>query len=176
MPAYRSQCLPLSTGFWYFLIFPNLLGIISLQCCFPCFGSLGVQVASGGVVMTHSTAQQLFIPPGLQIIHIYASGSRLFSCMSAIVQVDQSHLSHRAQGISTSSRAEVFLFGCPCQGTAGEGCKDREAESADMAGRQTQNGEKALGICRNPGGATNREHLRSAVNGRNHTGAWSKPR
>lgn len=139
---------------------PNLLGIISLQCCFPCFGSVGVQVASGGVVMTHSTAQQLFIPPGLQIIHIYASGSRLFSCMSAILQVDQSHLSQRAQGISKSNRAENFLFGCPCQGTAGEGCKDsnREAESADVAGRQTQNGKKLLGFAQSlvvpPAGST----------------------
>lgn len=39
--------------------------------------------------MTHSVEQQLFIPPGLWIIHIYASESRLFSRAAAILQAGQ---------------------------------------------------------------------------------------
>lgn len=43
----------------------------------------------GGVAMTHSTERQLFIPPGLRIIHVYASESRLFSRAAAILQAGQ---------------------------------------------------------------------------------------
>lgn len=153
MPAYGSQCLPLSTGFWYFLIF-FLICLASFHCSAG-FHALDLWVSRWllrGVVMMHSTDRQLFIPPGLQIIHIYASGSRLFSWVAAILEVDQSHLLHRAQGISTSSRAENFLFGCPCQEIAGEGCKDSntEAEHAGMVGRQTQNGKKHLEFAQTP--------------------------
>ena len=57
----------------------------------------------------HSTDQQLFIPPGLRIIHIYASESRLFSRVAAVLQASvRSHLLHRAQCISMSGSAEGF--------------------------------------------------------------------
>lgn len=148
--------VPVPASKHWILIFTNffLICLASFHCSGG-FHALDLWVSRWllrGVVMTYSTDQQLFIPPGLQIIHIYASGSRLFSGVAAILRVDQSHLLRRAQSISTSSRAEDFLFGCPCQGTAGEGCKDSntEAESAALAGRQTQNKKKLLGFAQIP--------------------------
>lgn len=43
----------------------------------------------GDVVVTHNAEPWLFTPPGLLIIHIYASESRLFSQAAAIRQPGQ---------------------------------------------------------------------------------------
>lgn len=122
MPAYGSQCLPLSTGFWYFLIF--FLICLASFLCSAGFHALGLWVSRWllrGVVMTHSTGQQLFIPPGLQIIHIYASGSRLFSPVSAILQVDQSHLLHRA--FPQAAEQRIFCLEAPAWELLEKGAK-----------------------------------------------------
>lgn len=130
------------------IFFPNLLGIISLQCWFPPFGPLGVQVASE-VVMTHSTDQQLFIPLDYRLsifMHLGAGFSLECQLFCRLIKAIY------CTGHFHEQQSRGFLFGYPCQGTAGEGCKDSntEAESADMGGRQTQNRKNLLGFAQTP--------------------------
>lgn len=76
------------------------------------------------------------------------------------------------------ARLEDFQFGCACQGTAGEGWQRWQHKGRKRWYSRHVNTKrgKALRGCTDPGGATSRDQPRSAASGRNHVGAWSKPR
>lgn len=141
VPASKHWILIFSDFF-----FPNLLGIVSLQCWFPFFGSLGVHVASEGCCHDAQHRATAFYSPWTTDnphLCIWEQAFLFSVCYSAGWSEPSI-----TQGISTSSGVEDFLSGGPCQGTAGEGCKvsNTEAKSADMAGRKIQNGKKLLGF------------------------------
>lgn len=90
-----------------------------------------------GAVMTHSTEQQLFIPPGLRIIHIYASESRLFSRVAAIPQAGQDpSITQGTVHFYEWQGWRIFNLDVPAREPLEKDGRDgnTKAESADTAG------------------------------------------
>lgn len=127
--------------------------------------------------MTHSTDQEHFIPPGLRIIHISASESRLFPRVAAILQaVQEPPITQGTVHFHKWQRWRIFYLDAPARELLEKDGEDNTTEAESTVTHQSEmEVEEALGCCTGPSGATSGDQPRSAASGRNHTGAWSKP-
>lgn len=106
--------------------------------------------------MTHSTDQEHFIPPGLRIIHISASESRLFPRVAAILQAGQEPpITQGTVHFHKWQRWRIFYLDAPARELLEKDGEDDTTEAESTVTHQSEmEVEEALGCCTGPGGAT----------------------